>query len=162
MGKGTVFTVTLPRGVRALQKSSNILAADINPNMANTANWLAEKHILVLENDDQIMNAMKTLLTGWGATVTGSQSLQQARAVCPQAPDVMLVDFHLDYGEKGTTSAVALKDFWQKDVPGILNTANREDGVRDEAAAAGLRYLPKPVKPAALKRMLKKLIVTDG
>ena len=162
VGKGTVFTVTLPRGVRALQKSSNMLAADINPNMANTANWLAEKHILVLENDDQIMNAMKTLLTGWGATVTGSQSLQQARAVCPQAPDVMLVDFHLDYGEKGTTSAVALKDFWQKDVPGILNTANREDGVRDEAAAAGLRYLPKPVKPAALKRMLKKLIVTDG
>jgi hypothetical protein len=37
----------------------------------------------------------------------------------------------------------------------ILITANRSPETRDLAAEMNLAYLPKPVKPSALKRLLK-------
>ncbi|OFC69296.1 PAS domain-containing hybrid sensor histidine kinase/response regulator [Alteromonas confluentis] len=155
VNKGTVFTVTLPRAVRALQRNA---IAPQEQSVTSQATWLQGQHILLLENDEQITQAMQELLSDWGAEVICASSLSSAQAVCPAPPDMMLVDYHLDFGEKGTDAAKSLKGFWQQNVPGILVTANRDDGVRDEAAAAGLRYLPKPVKPPALKRLLKELL----
>ncbi len=153
--KGTIFTVTLPRAVRALQR--NVASPQEHSTSLQTV-WLQGKRILLLENDKQITEAMQELLSDWGAVVISAPSQTAAQSVCPAPPDIMLVDYHLDFGEKGTDAAKALKGFWECNVPGILVTANREDGVRDEAAAAGLRYLPKPVKPPALKRLLKELL----
>ncbi|MBU2978845.1 PAS domain-containing hybrid sensor histidine kinase/response regulator [Alteromonas sp. C1M14] len=153
--KGTVFTVTLPRAQRALHKNSNVEPVELS---APAAFWLKDKTILLIENDDQITLAMSELLTDWGATVICAPSLPLAQARCPQPPDLMLVDYHLDSGETGTKTALALKQIWGKAVPGILNTANRDDNIREKATEAGLKYLPKPVKQGALKRLLKQLL----
>ncbi|MBU3022543.1 PAS-domain containing protein [Aestuariibacter sp. A3R04] len=157
VGQGTLFSVCTPRAIRASQKYINF-RPDQSP--ATSSLWLAGKTVLLLENDMQITQAMTVLLQDWGATVISATSASQAQDLCATPPDFMLVDYHLDYGAKGTDAALSLQAHWHRSVPGILNTANREDGVRDEATAAGLRYLPKPIKPAALKRMMKKLLST--
>ncbi|WP_414830478.1 sodium:solute symporter family transporter [Alteromonas sp. H39] len=162
MGRGTVFYVTLPRCERALQRETLRSVTVKEP----TAAVLAGKQVLLLENDQQITHAMTTLLEDWGATVVAAGTYAQALARCPSPPDLMLVDYHLDHGETGIDVANSLREKWQVLVPGILNTANRSDGIRDEALEARLLYLPKPVKPAALKRLLKRearfLAMKDG
>ena len=122
---------------------------------SDSTQLLLNKKVLVIENDDQISSAMDTLLTDWGAKVMIAKTFDEAIRF-EQVPDFMLVDYHLDHGETGISVTNQLRAHWQRTVPGILNTANRHDGVRDEASEANLLYLPKPLKPAALKRLLKQ------
>lgn len=152
-GKGTQFRVSVPRSE---QHAAPALKTR-QPITSDNAPLLANRFVLVIENDEQISAAMTQLLEDWGATVSVSRSFEEAKDITP-VPDLMLVDYHLDHGETGIQAASRLREMWQYDVPGILNTANRHDGVRDEAREAGLHYLPKPLKPAALKRLLKQHI----
>ena len=122
---------------------------------ADSVKLLEGRRILVIENDEQISSAMEALLADWGAQVMVARTSDEALALNSK-PDLMLVDYHLDHGETGINVVRQLREHWQQAVPGILNTANRHDGVRDEAREAGLLYLPKPLKPAALKRLLRQ------
>ncbi|MCW8107944.1 PAS-domain containing protein [Alteromonas ponticola] len=153
--KGTQFTITVPR--IAPQTVAAIKQPD-DKEINLIQNPLTDHTVLVLENDPQIANAMTTLLNDWGAEVIIASSLAQVLARCPEPPSLMLLDYHLDHGEVGTHVARQLRIYWSAEVPGILITANRNEGIRDEAESAQLGYLPKPIKPVALKRMIKLLL----
>lgn len=150
-GKGTIFTITVERSHAQLQRSHE----PASEKRTESSKLLDKQHVLVIENDEQISSAMLTLLADWGAEVKIAKNVAEAIEM-DSAPNLMLVDYHLDYGETGINVVRQLREHWQQTIPGILNTANRNDGVRDEAREAGLLYLPKPLKPAALKRMLKQ------
>ena len=150
VGKGSVFSVLVPRK-NTLPSPSAAPRQDTSPQKQ----FLTTKRVLLLENDEQITLAMKELLSNWGAQVVCAANKEQALNMCTTPPDLMLVDYHLDMGETGTSVVVSLRNHWRSNVPGILITANRTDGIREQASALNLLYLPKPVKPAALKRLLK-------
>ncbi|MDC8831716.1 PAS domain-containing hybrid sensor histidine kinase/response regulator [Alteromonas gilva] len=150
-GKGTLFSVEVERSNQPMQR----LAPDVSDNNNEASRLLANKHVMVIENDEQISAAILTLLCDWGAQVMLAKNLDDALRHTT-VPDFMLVDYHLDHGETGINVVNTLRAHWHTNVPGILNTANRNDGVRDEAREAGLLYLPKPLKPAALKRLIKQ------
>ncbi|MEW9798303.1 PAS domain-containing hybrid sensor histidine kinase/response regulator [Alteromonas sp. CYL-A6] len=154
MQHGTVFRVTLPRCARA--SSSRAAAHSSGP---SSSALLANKTVLLLENDEQIIRAMRLLLEDWGARVITAADENQAVSRCPTAPDLLIADFHLDHDETGIDVTDALRSQWQKLVPGILITANRSEGIREQAARHDLLYLPKPVKPAALKRLIKREMI---
>lgn len=151
MGKGTVFSVVLPRSVRA--SSSAVKFATTAP---SSSALLARTSVLLLENDLQIVHAMVLLLEEWGATVYIAGNLKQALASCATPPDFIIADYHLDHGQTGIDLVSKLREQWQQYVPGILITANRSEGIREQAQQNELLYLPKPVKPAALKRLIKR------
>ena len=98
---------------------------------------------------------MEVLLSDWGAVVLVATNIAESMQACPTPPDLLLVDYHLDASETGTQAASQLQEKWGRKVPGVLITANRSEGIRDAASDLGLYYLPKPVKPLALKRLLK-------
>ncbi|GGF82497.1 PAS domain-containing hybrid sensor histidine kinase/response regulator [Alteromonas lipolytica] len=150
-GKGTTFTISVERSFETLQRLTELTG----DKRTDPQRLLDGKQVLVIENDEQISAAMVTLLSDWGASVTVAKSCAEALAH-QSMPDLLMVDYHLDYGETGIQVVEALRTHWQQAIPGVLNTANRHDGVRDEARTAGLLYLPKPLKPAALKRLLKQ------
>jgi CheY-like chemotaxis protein len=70
--------------------------------------------------------------------------------------DVLIADYHLNAGETGTACVKALKQQGATFDVTLLITANRSNEIREEAASLGMAYLPKPTKPAALKRLLKQ------
>ncbi|MBT0588077.1 PAS domain-containing hybrid sensor histidine kinase/response regulator [Alteromonas oceanisediminis] len=157
-GRGTCFTITVPT---AAMPNASFISHSVQhePRIDWTEEaFLHEQRVLLIENDTQIQAAMSALLAQWGATVLVTDGYAHIEQVCPTAPDVMLVDFHLNGDETGTEAVIQATRLWKKTVPGILTTANRDDSIRELALNAGLRYLPKPVKPAALKRMLKQLL----
>ncbi len=153
--QGTLFTVTVPRETT---KSAITDKHAVAKEVKLIGQPLSDKTVLLLENDPQIVSAMTALLRDWGAEIIAASSLTQALVRCPKAPAIMMVDYHLDHGETGIKAACELRTHWQSDVPGILITANRNDGIREEAHSAQLSYLPKPVKSVALKRTVKELV----
>jgi CheY-like chemotaxis protein len=68
-------------------------------------------------------------------------------------PDGLLVDYHLD-GGNGMVAIAELRRRHGRDVPAILVTADRSVHVREEARAAGVHVLNKPVKPASLRALI--------
>ncbi|WP_420935618.1 PAS domain-containing hybrid sensor histidine kinase/response regulator [Alteromonas sp. A081] len=139
--------------------------------------FLVNKRILLIENDEQVTVAMQALLSDWGAEVITATGKKEALAAFKHKPDVIIADYHLNFGETGTDILQLMDSMPSESIASlqsiaspesskplklnnpalrILITANRSPEIRDLAAEMNLAYLPKPVKPSALKRLLKQ------
>lgn len=151
-GFGTRFTVTVPRRATPASAPAPVHAEPL------AGAFLPRSQVLLIENDTEVAEALALTLTGWGAQVLVAADFDTGQTRCPTPPDLMIVDYHLNRRQTGTEVASALRAFWQKSVPGILNTAKRDAGVKAEAAHHQLHYLPKPVKLLALKKLLREVL----
>ncbi|AXT37355.1 response regulator [Alteromonas sp. BL110] len=151
-GKGSCFSITAPRIVHASVNSKQLPETE----SYNKELFLENTRFLLVENDEQVANAMCALLGDWGATTTLIASGAEAPSVSNQRFDVLIADYHLNYGETGFDVATILSEEDVSFALKVLVTANRSNEIREEAAALEFSYLPKPLKPAALKRLLKQ------
>jgi len=152
-GKGTCFSVCLDKGQMPEFVPSEVIIDDDKSDQI-----LQGKHLLLVENEPQIQQAMLQLLTSWGARVNIASNIEQALADNQQKPDLLLLDYHLDKGCTGLDAAEQLNQKWQTKLPGIVNSADRSEELRELVSELGLYFLPKPVKPLALKRLIKRLL----
>ncbi|QDG34401.1 response regulator [Alteromonas mediterranea] len=151
-GKGSCFSVTATRIMHTGGNSKQVLKTE----SYNKELFLENKRFLLVENDEQVANAMCALLADWGANTTLINSGAEAPNVSHQHFDVLIADYHLNYGENGFDVAAILSEENVSFALKILVTANRSNEIREKAAASQFSYLPKPLKPAALKRLLKQ------
>jgi CheY-like chemotaxis protein len=101
---------------------------------------------------------MATLLGGWGCRVATAASHAEAQAEVARAgrlPDLVLADLHLDDDSDGLEVVEALRRAWGRTVPAALVTADRDPTLRLRARARQVELLHKPVKPAALRALLR-------
>lgn len=150
VGKGTSFSISVPIGTT--HKSPKNVAEDTS---ITTSGLLKGKQVLVVENEEHTLDAVSQLLQSWGARVLAARNVADA-VVHANSIDLMLLDYHLDNGETGIQVAHAIRQRRQDSVPGVLNSANRGEQIRLEATEANLYYLPKPLKPAAFKRLIRQ------
>jgi Na+/proline symporter/signal transduction histidine kinase len=113
-------------------------------------------HVLLLDDDPAIRDALASLLQTWGAKVTPCESIAAALGVT-QRPDLLFIDYHLSEQEVGTSAIRQLRAQWTKDIPAILSTADPDEEIREQVIEVAALFLPKPVKQAALKRLLKSI-----
>lgn len=154
-GRGSVFHLTLPRGsVDAVHPPP---APAVHP-----PGELSRRRVLCLDNEPAVLEGMRALLGGWGCEVLSVASAEQAqalaRASAGDAPDLLLVDYHLDGTLNGVAVAEALRRTWNREVPGIVITADHTLAAREDARQHGYAVLPKPVKPAALRALMTRLL----
>jgi Na+/proline symporter/CheY-like chemotaxis protein len=112
--------------------------------------------VLCIDNDPTILDGMETLLTGWGCRVVKAPGAASALGTLREArlaPDVLLIDYHLDEGD-GIEAARNLRWKLGRTLPAVLITADRSKTVRDAARTTGMEVLNKPVRPAALRALL--------
>jgi Na+/proline symporter/signal transduction histidine kinase len=153
-GRGSVFSVRVPRGSAApaapLPRPDNRLFGS-----------LANKAALCVDNDPAALVAMRTLLQGWSCVVLTALDVD---AACTEmqsadaAPDIVLMDYHLDNGVTGLDALETLSARAGERLPAILITANYTDSVRDEADARGYPVLNKPVRPGALRALMSQML----
>jgi signal transduction histidine kinase len=153
VNQGSCFEITVPRGL-AESHSDTIQIYST----ADSAVLLKEKVVVIIENDINTIEAVSHLLRSWGATVYAFDKTEDALSRCSTCPDLLFLDYHLNNGATGTQAAAALRNKWQISIPGVLSSADRTEEVRNQAINAQLHYLPKPIKPAALKRFIKQVI----
>lgn len=151
-GQGSTFSVTVPR-------VASVVAAPVAPPAPQpTPSVEAESFVLCIDNEAQVREAMATLLSGWGCRVATAASQAEALAAVERAgrlPDLVLADLHLDIGPDGLDVVDALREAWGRSVPAALVTADRDPTLRLRARARRVELLHKPVKPAALRALLR-------
>jgi len=151
-GEGSTFSVTVPR-VAAVVAAP--LAA---PAPRPTPSIEAESFVLCIDNEARVREAMAILLGGWGCRVATAASQGEALAEVARfgrLPDLVLADLHLDEGPDGLDVVEALRATWGRTVPAALVTADRDPTLRLRARARQVELLHKPVKPAALRALLR-------
>ncbi|WP_460117061.1 hybrid sensor histidine kinase/response regulator [Pseudomonas sp. S2_C03] len=149
-GRGSVFSVSVP-----LSKAP--VAAPINATELN-GKLLSGAQVLCIDNEDSILIGMNSLLTRWGCQVWTARNRDECAALLDSGirPQLALVDYHLDDGETGTELMAWLRTRLGEPVPGVVISADGHPETVARVHAAGLDYLAKPVKPAALRALLSR------
>lgn len=150
-GKGSVFSVTIPLALHAEPPAS--LSAPEHNGQA-----LAGIQVLCIDNEDSILAGMHSLLSRWGCQVWTARNRLECEHLLNEdvRPQLALVDFHLDDGETGTELMAWLRTRLGEPLPGVVISADGRPELIAQVHAAGLDFLPKPVKPAALRALISR------
>ena len=149
--KGTSFTLSVTRKQLSTNKSETPSQSE-----SAAAGFLANKHIVVIDNDAQVLEAMRQLISSWGGAATCVAEESTLLNSSSKLPNLILADFHLDHGHTGVQAVTNLFNAWGKSVPTILNSANYNEDIRQQAIDQGFAFLNKPLKAGTLKRAMKK------
>ena len=160
LGKGSRFEVVVPRATGVLKGKASADAAEPK---ATTS--IDGQLIVCIDNEQEILDGMHGLLTKWGANpVTAATSQDASHLLAEQqleqgrVPALLLVDYHLDNNVTGLDVIAALRDAAGMPVPAVILTADHSTEVADLVRIAGHRLLYKPVKPAALRALINRIL----
>ncbi len=126
---------------------------------------LGGQPILCIDNDADVLDGMQGLLTKWGAQVLTAANQSEAIAELMRLqnsrlgpPALLLVDYHLDDDVTGLEVIEALCDESGRHIPALILTADHSGEVADRVRQAGHALLRKPIKPAALRALINRLL----
>jgi signal transduction histidine kinase len=146
MGRGSVFGVSLPH----CESVRDAVALPRAPDAGGQV-------VLVLDNDEQIVRALTHLLTGWGHTVLGAQTMREAlvRAWNNDASiSLFVVDYHLSEDFHGLHAITRLREILERGVPALVITGDAGVQLPDGEGSRDITLLHKPVDPRALQRWM--------
>ena len=158
--KGSTFEVVVPRA-RSRSMTMDSTAAREQRSSASLNGELG----LCVDNQQDILDAMHGLLSKWGArpltATTKDEALMELMRLKnsdAQYPAMLLMDYHLDDGVTGITAITALREETGIDLPAVILTADHGEAVIAEVRNAGHAILHKPVKPAALRALMNRIL----
>lgn len=155
--KGSIFSIQIPLSIQVHQSPLQNKIETLD----ETSQFLANKEVLMLENDPAVAQALSTLICSWGATVKSASNKREALDIISTyqfLPDLIVADYHLDAGDNGIDVAKAVQDTLNQTIKTIVSSADRSESLQALAYENNMQYLPKPIKQAALKRLLQKLL----
>jgi CheY-like chemotaxis protein len=115
--------------------------------------------LLLIEDNDNAREAVKGLLQSWGCTVHVASSLAEAADQLARVgiPDVILSDYHLGAAENGIVCIQTLRTLSGQHIPACLVSGDTHGDFLQAVVAAELPLLHKPVRPAKLRSLLRRL-----
>jgi signal transduction histidine kinase len=149
-GKGSVFSIELPRGI----------ASESAAPKASPVASLRGMRVLMVDDDALVRDAMASLLEQWGCEVWSAGHGAEAEAILKQAgemPDAIVCDYRLPDGETGIDVIHRLQAIAGTEVPAALVTGDTAPERLREANESGYALLHKPVQPAKLRLLLTHL-----
>ena len=152
VGRGTVFSLYLP-----LASEQALAEEKAVSEYQNTQ--LPQWQVFCVDDDSSNLAALRLLLEQWQLGevkiyIHAEQLLNEAATL--NKPDLVILDYQLGQGLNGLELYQQLQQYWGK-VPGILVSAAPEPDLAQRAKAAGLLFLAKPIKPAALRAGINHL-----
>jgi Na+/proline symporter/signal transduction histidine kinase len=149
LGKGTSFTIKLPRSdeTPSLEETEK----EREPVVENRA-----LRVLCLDDDLAIRQGLQALLTRWGYQAFLAADVEQAIEACKQEDiDVMLLDLKLGSSPiDGFQAYDMICATTRHPIPTVLVTADRSASVRQMSKQKDFFLVHKPIRPAALRKAL--------
>lgn len=150
-GRGAVFSLQVPR-VAPL--------ADSGQPAVEAVPALKPCHVLVIEDDIDVLESTHSLLLAWGCSVsvaTGAD-VAVAQLAADKVPDLLIADLRLGGGGCGIDAARQVADACGRRLPVVLVSGDTSAERLREAAASGFALLHKPVRPAELHALMLELL----
>jgi len=143
-GKGTMVRIKL----QGVPPSSSVEASAIKVSYDR----LASKNILIIDDDESILKATKSLVTNWKCHAEIASDFDNASTICKYfTPDIIISDFRLRDHVTGIDVIEQLRLQLGFKVPAILITGDTAPDRLRQAKESELILLHKPVKPAKLR-----------
>ncbi len=155
-GKGSTFKVSAPLSVaedhtNAIVKKRPLAKSD-----------LSGLTVFCIDNEPRILDGMVSLLGGWGCDVhTFERSEELNKAMRKTVPHIIVADYHLDH-ETGLEVIETIRRQLGSEFPAVLITADRSAGIRKAAEEADVVLMKKPLRPAALRALLTRLLKSSA
>lgn len=157
LGQGTVFRVDLPPG--AFFEATPPTAR--NETEPHRGYGLFGANILLVENDFNVLESMRSLLERWQCSVRTATATQEALGQLGDTawlPDIVIADQHLDHGDLGSSTIADVRHYLGRDLPALIVTADPSEEVTRLAGLNGIELMHKPIKPAQLRALLAHLL----
>ena len=155
--RGAVFILEVP--LSSNRRGRNEREETVSPASGS------EARILVIDDEPEVLLAMREQLEDWGYSVLTALTPDQALAlVSPDEPalDLILADYRLGEGVTGDQAIGAIRGRLGNDVPGLLITGDTAPDRLRQAHLSGFRILHKPVPPAKLHRAMVDAMAPDS
>ena len=157
-GRGSVFSITLPLG-----DAANVAAVPAAAPLHDEAPALHGCRIWCVDDDPRVREASRALLQRWGCEVVlvGGEADALPLAQPGKAPDIVLLDYRL--GERtGPDLYAQLCANWGAAPPVIVISAEHDAALLELVRSKGWCFLSKPVRPPALRALIKQLLIRNA
>jgi signal transduction histidine kinase len=161
-GKGSGFMLTLnndePQPFARPALKENTVNVETLPSAQ-----LPAYRLLVLEDDQEVAQALQLLLSNWGMRVDVAHSINAALQICKNnIPDLILADYQLQHGETGLEAISRLQTLSARSIPALILTGNTHPDIVKMLSEKNYPVLYKPVEPEVLRTALVSLLPTDA
>lgn len=157
VGRGTCFNVSAPATIDRPQ--------EIAPSRSfekKSAYGFAQANVILIDNDEVVLSAMRTLLERWQCHVETACDLAEVESLLSAAdlarPHIVLADFHLDHGACGLDGIKLVREKWGAEIPAVVITADHTESVEAQVLSQACEILRKPVRPAELRALMAHLL----
>ncbi|MGL5164329.1 MAG: hybrid sensor histidine kinase/response regulator [Afipia sp.] len=149
LGKGTSFTIKLPR-------SHEAAACPESTDERPSSDDHIPLRVLCLDDDLSIRQGLQALLMRWSYEAFLASDVDQAIAICREREiDAILLDLKLGSSPiDGLAAYDIICAATRHRIPAILVTADRTEAVRRTARQRNILLVQKPIRPAALRKAL--------
>lgn len=150
--QGSVF------GISVAQSAPGAVMQDQRDPGRRTLSGLLHGLVAVIDDEEEILTAMRGLLTSWGLSVVTATTGCAALAQLDKAPGVLLCDYRLRDSETGLNVIEKFRAAFDTAIPAVLITGDTAPESVRAIKASGHALLYKPVRPAKLRALLSKML----
>lgn len=153
LGQGTRFSLLVP-----VVPAAAAMDRRRTPRVETFDN-LVGLNVLVIEDDPLARDGLVSLLESWGMLVHVAEGLSDALWHLKNGvvPALIVSDYRLRDGENGLDVVCQLRVIAGRPIQACLLSGNTDPGLMDAARDAGLTLLHKPVRPAKLRSLVRRL-----
>jgi two-component system, sensor histidine kinase len=154
-GRGSVFSITVPRGEAATAEPYP------SPPVEVFEGKLGGALVVVIDDEAAVLDGMREVLQQWGCRPVLADSADEALSQLAGAksrPAAVIADYRLRAGETGTAAIERIRSAHGSDIPGVIITGDTAPDRLREAEASGYHLLHKPVRPVRLRALLSFLL----
>lgn len=122
---------------------------------------VAGLHILVLEDDLAVREAMVNLLASWKCLVSDGADVTQLISCAHQKtrpPDILISDYRLGPELDGILATQQLRQHFDPQLPCLIVSGDFDESVINRIKQEALHYLPKPVVPHTLRAIISECV----
>lgn len=159
LGKGSKFSVQLPKGQSALVAEIPTAKRDAQSKL----NQLARKgYILVLEDDETVRLGMVAILDSWGLQSKASTNLEDAVQEGEKTRPILIISgLRLRGAVNGINAISILRNTAGAAFPAVLITGDTAAEPLREVSQSGVAVLHKPINPSELAQEIG-IALRDG
>ncbi len=158
-GKGSMFSVTVPRGEVQWHKRS------LHEPEQGESQALRGRSVLLIDDDQMVLDASRALLTRWGAKVSSARDGEEALKAVGNGsppPDVIIGDHRLPGDTTGIELVELLRKRCGRKVPAVIVTGDTGINRLSAYKHDDLQILYKPVQPARLLSLVNHMIQAEN
>jgi len=152
LGKGSSFSLIVPLG------DTDKIFVDTDEQVANPVTGI---DILLIDDEQPILDAMKTMLSDWSCQCRCFTTLKQAESSLEDndsLPDIIISDYRLTDDVTGMDAIRRLRSCFGRDIPALLISGDTDPDLLKQAQREDFYLLHKPLKPTKLRAVIGMLL----